>query len=273
VISLTGIESIDPDGPNQKPTRYRWSVVSRPGGSSSQPVESFNNPFRPEDGGIADNESTPEAFFWVDLTGSYEIELIVEDELGFEAPSGQCPQEPVRIRVEAIPDEDFTVELVWNTPGDPIQSDDEGTDLDLHVGHPTVTQWFDPELDCHYRNPVANWGNSDAQNATLDVDDVDGLGPEKISILEPENTQTYGSPYRVAVHYYSDTSGFGGFGTAFGASDATVKITLRGQMVTEFTKRMNNWDLWEVAGIIWTPTDRRVEQLNTPLVEFPPPGL
>ena len=103
---------------------------------------------------------------------------------------------------------------------------------------------------------------------------MDGLGPEKISILDPENTQNYdGRPYRVAVHYYSDSGGFGGFGTGFGASDATVKITLRGQAVSEFTRTMNNWDLWEVAGIIWTPTDRRVQELNTALVEFPPPGL
>ena len=216
VISLSGIQSVDPDGPNQKPTRYRWTVVSRPSGSSSQPVESFTNPLRPEDGGIVDNESTAEAFFWVDLTGNYDIELTVVDELGFEAPSSTCPQEPVRIRVEAVPDEDFTVELVWNTPADPDQYDTDGTDMDLHVGHPTATVWFDRDLDCHYRNPIANWGNSDAQNATLDVDDVDGLGPEKISILDPENTQSYdGRPYRVAVHYYSDSGGFGGFGTGF----------------------------------------------------------
>jgi hypothetical protein len=273
VISLSGIESVDPDGPDQKPTRYRWTIVSRPSGSTSQPVESFNNPLRPEDGGVVDNESTAEAFFWVDLTGNYDIELTVVDEQGFEAPSSTCPQEPVRIRVEAVPDEDFTIELVWNTPADDNQTDSDGTDMDLHVGHPTATAWFDRDLDCHYRNPIANWGNSDSQNATLDVDDVDGAGPEKISILEPENTQDYsGRPYRVAVHYYSDAGGFLG-GAGLGASDATVKITLRGQMVTEFTQRMNNWDLWEVAGIIWTPSDRRIQELNTALVEFPPPGL
>lgn len=273
VITLSGIESIDPDGPNQQPVRYRWTVVSRPSGSTSQPVESFNNAFSPELGGTVDNEMTPEAFFWVDLTGNYDIELTVVDELGFEAPSSTCPQEPVRIRVEAVPDEDFTVELVWDTPSDPDQTDSDGTDMDLHVAHPTATAWFDRDDDCHYRNPIADWGNSDAQNATLDVDDTDGAGPEKISIQDPENTSTYGSPYRVAVHYYSDSPGFAGLGTDYGASTATVKITLRGQPVQEFSRQMNNWDLWEVAGIIWTPTDRRIQELNTPLMEFPPPGL
>ena len=273
VITLSGIESVDPDGPNQKPVRYRWTVVSRPSGSTSQPVESFTNAFSPELGGTVDNETTPEAFFWVDLTGNYDIELTVVDELGFEAPSSTCPQEPVRIRVEAVPDEDFTVELVWNTPADPDQTDSNGTDMDLHVAHPTATAWFDRDDDCHYRNPIADWGNSDAQNATLDVDDTDGAGPEKISIQDPENTSNYGSPYRVAVHYYSDSAGFLSTSGSFGTSTATVKITLRGQPVQEFSRPMNNWDLWEVAGIIWTPNDRRVQELNTPLMEFPPPGL
>ena len=273
VITLSGAESIDPDGPNQQPVRYRWTIVSRPSGSTSQPVESFTNAFTPELGGVVDNEMTPEAFFWVDLTGNYDIELTVVDELGFEAPSSTCPQEPVRIRVEAVPDEDFTVELVWNTPSDSDQTDSDGTDMDLHVAHPTATAWFDRDDDCHYRNPIADWGNSDAQNATLDVDDTDGAGPEKISIQDPENTSNFGSPYRVAVHYYSDSPGFSGLGMSYGPSDATVKITLRGQPVQEFTQRMSNWDLWEVAGIIWTPTDRRIQELNTPLMQFPPPGL
>ena len=105
------------------------------------------------------------------------------------------------------------------------------------------------------------------------MDDTDGAGPEKISIQDPENTANFGSPYRVAVHYYSDSPGFSGLGMSYGPSDATVKITLRGQPVQEFTQRMSNWDLWEVAGIIWTPTDRRIQELNTPLMERPPPGL
>ena len=146
--------------------------------------------------------------------------------------------------------------------------------MDLHVAHPTSPAWFDRGLDCHYRNfPITNWGNSEANNATLDVDDTDGAGPEKISILEPENTSELGGPYKVAAHYYSD-SGFGvGIDGSFGPSDATVRITIRGQMAEEFTQTMNNWDLWEVGGIEWTDEDRRIIESNAPVYEERPPGL
>ena len=273
VVNLDASLSSDPDGPNGQPVKYRWTVISSPSGSTSQPVESFSNQFRPQDGGPADAESTPFAFFWVDLIGTYEIELTVVDDYGTEAPSSTCQQDPVIVRIEAEPDEDLSVELVWNTPSDFDQTDGDGTDLDLHVAHPTSPAWFDRRLDCHYRNPIANWGNSEANNATLDVDDTDGAGPEKISILEPENTSSLGGPYRVAVHYYSD-SGFGvGIGGSFGPSEATVRITLRGQMAEEFSQNMSNWDLWEVGGIEWTPSDRRVIESNAPLYEERPPGL
>ena len=273
VVNLDGELSSDPDGPNGQPVKYRWTVISRPAGSTSQPVESFSNQFRPQDGGPADAESTPFAFFWVDLIGTYEIELTVVDDYGTEAPSSTCQQDPIIVRIEAEPDEDLSVELVWNTPSDFDQTDGDGTDLDLHVAHPTSPAWFDRRLDCHYRNPIADWGNSEANNATLDVDDTDGAGPEKISILEPENTSELGGPYKVAAHYYSD-AGFGvGIGGSFGPSDATVRITIRGQMAEEFTQTMNNWDLWEVGGIEWTDEDRRIIESNAPVYEERPPGL
>ena len=273
VVSLDASLSSDADGPNGDPTKYQWVVVSAPSGSTSQPVESFTNQLRPQDGGVVDDESTPFAFFWVDLIGDYELALTVVDEFGLEAPSAACQQPPVRMRIQAEPDEDLSVELVWNTPSDFDQSDGDGTDLDLHLAHPTSPAWFDRRLDCHYRNPIADWGNSDANNGTLDVDDTDGAGPEKISVLEPENTATLGGPYRVAVHYYSD-SGFGvGIGGSFGASEATVKISLRGLMVEEFSQTLNNWDMWEVGGIEWTPSDRRFIESTAPLFEERPPGL
>ena len=156
---------------------------------------------------------------------------------------------------------------------DPDQTDGDGADLDLHLAHPTATAWFDRDLDCHYRNPTPSWGNGLTQSATLDVDDTDGAGPEKISLQEPEDTTDLGAPYRVAVHYYSAEAGLFGDGTDYGTSTATVRITFRGQAVEEFSRELNHWDLWEAALINWSPNDRSAEALSTPLMEYPPPGL
>ena len=264
IITLDGAASVDVDDPGGVPVAYEWTVVQRPAGSMSQPVESISNLFRPADGGPADNPSTPSAQFFVDLAGEYVINLVVRDGLGFEAPSGQCPQPDATLYISSIPHEDIHVELVWHTPNDPDHTDADGTDMDLHFMHPNGIGWDISPYDCYYANKTPDWGPTGAVgNPSLNIDDTSGAGPESLNLNDPDFTDRVGGSgsYRVGVHYYS--SGDDLFGTIdYGSSNATVRVRLLGIFEGEWRRTLNKDNFWEVAGIIWTQNDKRVQELN-----------
>jgi hypothetical protein len=263
IITLDGSNSVDVDGPNGMPVSYGWVVVSRPEGSTAQPVERFFNPLRPADGGEADDMSTPSAQFFVDLAGEYVFNLVVTDDLGFAAPSNSCPQMDATILVSSLPDEDIHVELTWTTPGDPNETDTEGTDVDLHFRHPNGQRWNQSPWDCYFANPNPDWGpTGPVGNPSLDIDDVNGAGPENINLNDPEFTDqtTLPGPYLVGVHYY----GSGGlFTTDYGPSEATIRLYLGGVLAGTYTQVLNATNnFWEVAGIIWTASEQRAQEIN-----------
>ena len=265
VVTLDGSLSTDEDGPDGRPVAYEWIVVERPEGSTATPVERLSNPLRPAEGGPADQTSTPGAVFFVDLAGTYVLELVVTDSDG--ASSEQCPGAVARMVINSNPDEDIHLQLVWDTPGDADQTDLDGSDVDLHFLHPRGLDWFRDggQYDCYFGNPTPDWGQIGRpdDNPSLDIDDTNGAGPENINLDSPENTQTLGGPYRVAVHYYRASVGpFGGAET-YGPSDVTLRIYLGGVLTREFTRRLSDTnDFWEVAGIIWANGDRRVVEIN-----------
>lgn len=263
IITLDGSASSDMDGPSGMPISYEWVVVSRPDGSTAQPVERFFNPLRPADGGEPDNPSTPTAQFFVDLAGEYVFNLVVTDDLGFSAPSNTCPQQEATIVVNSLPDEDIHVELTWTTPGDPNETDTEGTDVDLHFRHPNAQRWNQSPYDCYFANPNPDWGpTGPVGNPSLDIDDVNGAGPENINLNDPEFTDqtSIPGPYLVGVHYYS--SG-GLFTSDYGPSEATIRIYLGGGLAGTYTKVLDMTDnFWEVAGVIWTASETRVQEID-----------
>ena len=74
---------------------------------------------------------------------------------------------------------------------------------------------------------------------------------------DPEFTDqtTVPGPYRVGVHYYSDS--------LLGPSDATIKVYLQGRLAGEWVRTLNSTNnFWEVSGIIWTNSDKRVQEIN-----------
>jgi len=85
----------------------------------------------------------------------------------------------IHVRAE-VPEQDLWTRLVWNT---------NRTDIDFHL-YPEDSGVFSYD-DCYYWWPSQPWG------AHLDIDDVDGFGPEHIS----GNTISPGT-YILAVHYY-----------------------------------------------------------------------
>ena len=129
----------------------------------------------------------------------------------------------------------FRVELLWNVTV-PEQADP--SDVDLHLLHPNATVWGD-NLDCHWANGFPNWDGPDqTDDPRLDIDDVEGRGPENINILNP----VHGEPYRVGVHYF--------FEDGFGASQVEVRIFCGGNLAASFGPvRMGQDDLWRVADV------------------------
>ncbi|MCA9560864.1 MAG: choice-of-anchor D domain-containing protein [Myxococcales bacterium] len=263
VVVLDGSPSIDQDGPGNRPVEYEWVITSRPEGSVSQPVEAFADAANPAMGGPDDEVETPVALFWVDLAGTYTAELRVKDNLGLDSVA--CDNAAV-VTIIAKPDEAIHVQLVWDTPGDDDLTDAEGADLDLHLLHPSASNWFAAPYDCHFLNPVPDWGQPDnpADDPSLDIDDIAGGGPENINLDNPENTGVLGAPYAVGVHYYSSRGRISG--QEFGPSFARVRIFLKGELSYDSTedrgedgpRELEAEDhFWDVARIHWP--EMRVE--------------
>lgn len=227
IVELTGRGSIDPDAPDGTPAEYHWTVVERPAGSTAQMVEIFPD-FSDPSVIVPDNPATPWAHVFIDLAGLYTVELRVTG----EAPPrpGLC-ERVARATIEARPDDAIYVQATWNTPGDPDPTDRLGTDLDLHLRHPLAEGWFLSPGDCYYGNPAPDWGilGARSDDPVLDIDDINGAGPESISLNEPENTETFASPYLVGVHYYKSHER--ATGEDYGGSTAEVRIFLQGELV------------------------------------------
>ncbi|MCB9529398.1 MAG: choice-of-anchor D domain-containing protein [bacterium] len=260
VVVLDGSPSIDQDGIDARPVAYEWVITSRPDGSVSQPHESFYDPAQPANGGLPDDIETPTAVFFVDLAGTYTAELRVRDNLGLDSIA--C-ENPAVVTIVAKPEEAIHVQLVWRTPADDDETDLQGTDLDLHLLHPVASNWFDSIYDCHYANPIPDWGQigNSADDPSLDIDDINGAGPENINLDQPEPTEALGAPYLVGVHYYNSRDRVDG--TEYGPSFATVRIFIEGELSWDFTdngnpgeKEMQAQDhFWDVAQISWPSGD------------------
>lgn len=121
-----------------------------------------------------------------------------------------------------VPRADFRATLFWNT---------NGTDVDLWVTDPAGER-------CYFAN------RQTASGLELDVDDVNGYGPENITGLR----ELPAGDYLVQIHYWSD------HGTGL-ASDCTVMLTLfeatPSEQVEVFQQTLTNNQVWTVATVTW----------------------
>lgn len=206
-----GSGSYDPDnsGPGAI-VEYRWSMRTVPPGSST----------------TAQNAGSAQGSVFVDVAGTYEVQLIVVDQDGLES-------QPATYQFEGVPFEDVHVELAW---------DIDISDVDVHLINESQNgQFFQAPFDCYYANMSPDWGPAGSYgNPTLDLDDVNGYGPENINIVSPED----GVNYMVVVHYYSD-DGVGG-------TNATIRIYISGELKYERVQNLNQTGrTWEVARVSW----------------------
>lgn len=232
ILHLDGSPSFAQTG---KIAKYRWEV-DQPTGSVAL--------FKP-------NAQLPAAQFQPNVAGDYTFRLRVWD----TADKESCV--PAEKKVKVLPDQAIHVELLWDTPGDPDQSDEgpaAGADLDLHFAHPfgagldfdgdkLADPWFDPTYDAFWFNKSPEWGSYDPNvddNPSLDRDDTDGAGPENLNLTLPEN----GMSYSVGVHYFND------FGK--GPSTAEVRIYVYGQLKYQVkSEPLKKGDMWYVATVDW----------------------
>ncbi len=223
-VEFRSSQSEDPDGDVQ---RYEWTILKRPADST--------RPLRP-------GPNDPNPTLKLDLAGEYKIELVVYD----DEDAASCGEERAIITIQAVPQDDIHVQLVWDTPNDRDQTDSFGTDLDLHYVRPTdspTPNWNDDESgnDIFWKNQTADWGRPGPDdNPSLDIDDTNGKGPENINHDNPNPEKDY----KVGVHYYEDRG--------LGASYATVRIYLKQELRQEFERFMPQKGLfWYVADIDW----------------------
>ncbi len=104
-----------------------------------------------------------------------------------------------------------------------VEWDSDNTDVDTHVLL-LPGQGLFCDNDCNFSNPEPDWGvQGDWQDDPfLDVDDVDGYGPENVNI----ETGIDGMNYRVVLHYWDDTHG-----DSFpDSANVTVRLYHRGNL-------------------------------------------
>lgn len=207
-----GDESYDPAGADI--VSYDWELLEAPTGSSAE---------MPGDESDADRRDFP----W-DLAGEYMARLVVTNEFG----QVSSPCDAILV---AAPTDDLWIEMYWEHAQD---------DMDLHLLAPGGSKWG--SLDCHWQNCVdggLDWGvpGDDADDPSLDLDDIAGTGPENIRIEDPQ----YGE-YTVLVHDYP--------ASRYRSDNAvTVNIYVGGELVFTDTREISGEDTWESYATVSFP--------------------
>jgi hypothetical protein len=130
-----------------------------------------------------------------------------------------------------IPTHGIRIELTWNT---------SGTDLDAHFIRPSG-QYGNTTDDCYWQNTNPDWGlpGVTEDNPSLDQDDINGYGPENITLEQPSEQGIY----QYKVNYYKDRG--------HGPSLAIVKVWIDDVQVAEYSKEMSNNEVWDCFSIEW----------------------
>ena len=228
-VVLDGSASSDEDG---RVVEYNWEVVEFPPGGAPPRLDCVT-----EDPTCMDDSKRE---FRLLTAGEYVVELTVRDNEGFE----NCG-DPARVIIRAVPQEKVLIELTWTNPEDPDETDEVGSDVDLHLVKMGPGNWFETPYDIYFRNPNNSAGNEtngiwNPESPSLDIDDRDGGGPENIQMDDPANCEWYA----VGVHYYRQL-----FGTAY----ATIRVYINANLVYEAINKpmTRGGQFWDVARIHW----------------------
>ena len=190
-VTLDGSQSYDPNGSVQA---YRWVWQEKPAEAEGAIIKDSNG--TPIEGQWT-TESHPN--FFAQLAGTYILRLTLKDE---DQDCSEVNYDTVTIQV--VPDETIHIQLMWSRTDN---------DHDLHLirpgghhtrnckesGNNTECCWSNcdtingskkpcPARGCPGPDIAPDWGNTDVRedDPTLDIDDIDGRGPENINLSLPE---------------------------------------------------------------------------------------
>ena len=216
-LILDGSDSTDVDG---SVVDWVWEIIERPDGSVAELEPVANEPADPA-----------RRQLFLDLAGRFVIQMTAIDD------GGCASEETATITAFVVPNEAVHVQVVWNNPADPDQTDFSGSDVDTHFMKQPIGRWFESPYDNYFANREPFWS---PENPSLDIDDTNGAGPENINMDDPIPCQWYA----VGVHYWRQQ-----FGTAY----TTVRIYINGGLVFEYPNKplQNTNEWWDVARIHW----------------------
>lgn len=215
-VTVDGSTSSDP---SDLELTYEWSPLQIPVGSNAI---------------LQLSESETSVDLDLDVAGTYQVGLIVENSLGQRSPQTEClwNVEPVA---------DVYAELSWT---------DSQADFDLHMT--TVEDGlFLFDSDCCWCNAEPNWSSTADANPVLLSDSEDGAVAERIEVLAAEDGE-----YFFRVHYFSDNGA--------GESEATIRMYVEGQLVGQYTESMTHNQMWKVGFVRW-PSRVLAEELSAPV--------
>ncbi|NOZ86900.1 MAG: hypothetical protein GXP49_11645 [Deltaproteobacteria bacterium] len=231
-VLLDGTGSHSPSG---KTITYRWYFKKAPMDSHT----GFNPECNP--GAVTAMDSCSNAAqpsFFVDLVGTYEPCLEICEQGGACTSDPECKNDKC-VTINANPKKAIITQLVWDHPK---------TDVDLHYirsgakyGDTTATN---PGGDCHYFNPHPDYckAGDKSDDPSLDIDDVEGYGPENIGHTHPCD-----DTYRIWVTYYEDYS--------LGSTMAKVRVFIKGVQQNEQTHILEKRNChWLVGTVKWSNT-------------------
>ncbi len=243
-IMLTGENSTGVNG--SRIVRWEWSISDNGGSVPEGSQVRLQDP-QGEDTAVVYRTGNRDVE-GLDSAGLYIAALRVQDEHGVW--SGWAT-----VTFEARPESSLHVELTWDHPS---------SDIDLHLIRGGERADYTSGNDCYYMNckprngnPTLSWGGAgNMDDPVLDLDDVNGFGPENINIEEPE----IGQEYLVGAYYYrADGAG------RDRESEATIRVYLYGRLMFEEARILEdgsafNGHWWEVATVAWpegtiTPVD------------------
>jgi len=211
-VELDGTRSFDPQGLGLIP---QWRFVRVPKGSQA----------------VIDRADDLQPDFFADLVGTYEIELVVQNEAGIVDAT------PDTVVVDVVPSEALYMQLRWDTD----------VDLDLHVVPVGESVWG--PMDCTWCNPNPDWGVRDVfvDDASLDWDVIDGYGPETVTIAQPAQGN-----FRAFVDVY----GQGGLTVCRAGgcppTQATLDVYVRGELTHTAVADLDEaGQLWEAIEVQW----------------------
>ena len=212
LVRLDGSRSYDPGGLGIIPT---WTLVDVPSGSQAW----------------LERADTMSPEFFADVAGAYVVRLDVVNEAGLPDAS------PDFVEVQVVPGQAVYVQLTW----------DAEVDLDLHLRPEDEVLWG--SRDCSWCNLNPPWGRDglSTDDPSLDIDSLDGSGPETITVMAPSNGGMI-----AAVDYYGQQGHVRCKVDPCPPTRARVDLYVDGELSYSLSRELRKaGEVWELFALDW----------------------